>query len=699
MKILEFIKNIFRNNNKKLLEANTNQDILISRKEIIKEYGFKSCLNKLVYEIAKMNVEGKTVRVPEEDDRNDMKLFIYYVISTMINQDYVADINSIKEFEQIEFLENDENYKCGIHNKKILVNMRNALTHKSGNIELDQEGNIIISNSARYGKTIKNFKVKIKENILIEFLRKSTLNHRNSDNNTIKELFSMIDDLENDKIVKSKNASYVVLLSLLFSFNKESLFDKYMNFSNTALDLSFLSVKNTGFEKTDEYVNYFEQHEIVPTSLEEELIYQKERVSLAKKGIFFNDSQNCKKCLWDSKRFAFDEENKIHIPNEIVLGHIRNALSHGYIDIDDNNDFLIYDKSRPTAPKYFEMKINNERINEIIKTDYFREGINIPEELHKNEWRSHLYRTELVKTHNSFNDFVSLYINKFPDLSVEEVIKYMYDNNKFSTYIFEHPFAIREYWKYCVPGTHKLLIEYIAELANREGNDSIAVGNPSELIDSREAAVDSFYNDFMKKGDMSYFKALLIHYTNRYSIKSIKEIESECSKEKVKKFVDQNFIISLFMHSMNDETEWAAIGNILKNKSEFDRIATSITCHDKYILDECINDKIQYQDSIISIEDVYKQGVEYRMSEKLYQYMKEHKLQKFISEMKWKIGLSGIEMIKKIASKDAFYKAYREFYDYLGKGNMLDKINAMRLLNAIPKKERENVDNDEICNR
>ena len=87
------------------------------------------------------------------------------------------------------------------------------------------------------------------------------------------------------------------------------------------------------------------------------------------------------------------------------------------------------------------------------------------------------------------------------------------------------------------------------------------------------------------------------------------------------------------------------------------------------------------------------------MSEKLYQYIKEHKLQKFISEMKLKIGLSGIEMIKKIASKDAFYKAYREFYDYLWKGNMLDKINSMRLLNAIPKKGRENIDNDEICNR
>lgn len=699
MKIIEFIKNIFKNNNKKLLEVNTNQDILMSRKEIIKEYGFKSCLNKLVYEIAKMNIEDKTVSVPEEYDRNDMKLFIYYVISTMINQDYVANINTIEEFQQIEFLENDDNYRCGVHNKKILANIRNALAHKSGSIEMDDESNIIISNCTKYGDTIKRFKVKIKEDTLIEILRKATLNHRNSDNNIIKELFSMIDDLENNKSIKNKNGSYVLLLNLLFSFNKESTFDKYMNFSNVALDLSFLTVKNTRFEETDEYVNYFERNEVVPVTLEEELVYRKEEVDLAKKGIFLNNSQSNKKCLWNSKKFAFDEQNKIYIPNEIVLEHIRNALSHGYIDIDDNNEFVIYDKGRPTAPKYFEMKISSERINEIIETDYFREGINIPEKLHKNEWQSYLYRTELVKTHSSFNDFISLYINKFPGLSVEEVIKYMYDNNKFSTYIFEHPFAIREYWKYCIPGTHKRLTEYIAELANRKDQDTVIIGNPNELYDSRQMAVDSFYNGFIKKGDMSYFKALLVHYTNRYSIESVEQIESKYSQEEVKKFVDENFIISLFMHSINDEIEGAAIGNVLKNKSEFDRIATAITCHDKYIIDKCINDKIGEQDLIISIEDVYKQGIEYKMSKELYEYMKEHKLEKFISDIKFKIGFSGIEMIKRIFSEEAFWKAYGEFSNYLRKGNIIDKINSMRLLEATSKKLRENRKNDETYNR
>lgn len=698
MKFFEILKKIFKKQNPKLLEAASNQKEQ-TRQEMYDQYGFKGMLNRLVYEVAQKNINDIPVHFPEEDDKNLMKLFIFYVISTMINQDYAANINSIKEFEQIEFLENDNNYKCGIHNKKILTNIRNSLVHKSGNIDRDNQGNIIISNCTKYGQTVKKFSVKIKESILTEIFKKSTSNYRNSNNRIIKELFSMIDNLDESNIINSKNGSYVLLLNLLFSFNKESMFDKYMNFSNSALDLSFLTVNNTGFERTDELVNYYEQNEFVPTTIEEELKYLEERITLAKKGIFLDGSPNNKKCIWNSKKFAFDVENKIHIPNEIVVTHIRDSLSHGYIDIDDYNNFVFYDKSKPTAPKYFELKINEEKIREIINTDYFKEGINIPEFFHKSEWNSHFYRTELVRMHNSFSDFVTFYINKFPNLSVEQVIKYMYDNNKFSTYFFEHPNSICEYWTYSIPKTSKLLVDYIAELANKNSNEDILHGNPDELYDSKIVSIDSFYNGFMVNGDLSYYKALLMYYKNRYSTESIKQIEAECSEKEIKEFANDNYTLSLFVHSMNDEVEWVVIGNTLKNKSEFDRIATAITCHDKYLFEQFIENKQEYNNSLVRIEEIYNHGNEYKMSEELCQYIKKHQLEHFISKMKLKIGLLGLDLINEIASNKNAINYLSHFCNYLKKGNLLDRINYMYILARYNNTRKDRMENDEICNR
>ena len=76
-----------------------------------------------------------------EENKKDIILYLYFVLSTIINQDYVANINTIDEFNKIRFIRNDNNYTIGINNKKILKNIRNAFAHGSSQIKYDKNRN------------------------------------------------------------------------------------------------------------------------------------------------------------------------------------------------------------------------------------------------------------------------------------------------------------------------------------------------------------------------------------------------------------------------------------------------------------------------------------------------------------------------------------------------------------------------------
>ena len=50
-----------------------------------------------------------------------------------------------------------------------------------------------------------------------------------------------------------------------------------------------------------------------------------------------------------------DKENNIHIPNSLIMSHVRNALSHGYVRFTEDNIFM-HDYNKKSG-NYFNMQI------------------------------------------------------------------------------------------------------------------------------------------------------------------------------------------------------------------------------------------------------------------------------------------------------------------------------------------------------
>ena len=704
MKIIDIIKKIFHRNDTKLLTEKTTEEIW-TREEEIEKVGFKTYLNGLVYDFANANIENPKDTIINlnvyDPSKKDIVLFLYYVIATMTNQDYVDNhiMDNITEFNNIQFIENTNNYQpCTPgHNRKILENVRNTFAHKSGIVEYEND-DIIISNSKKYGNNEFKFKIKIKEDDLIKIFQKSTSKHRESENRVIKQLFDYINNIEKGKIISNEDIGYVMLLNLIFSFNKESTFDKYMEFGGESLDLSSILVRNSRFSKdNDEFLNYFEINEVNPITMEEEVLFHKERLELAKKGINIQSISHEKKCMWNTKKMAFDADLGVHIPNEIVLYHMRNALSHGFLDI-QGNKFNFWDNRKPKksdSPNYFEFEIERDVLKELLKEDYFKEGLCTLEKYHSKDYKNHFYRTELSQIHVSFENFMQYYANRFPQFSKKQLIKYMYDNNKFSTYLFEHPDNIIGFTRYIVPEEHKLLVDCIKEIAGIE-DSHILFGNPDTLYDSQVTGVESFGN-YMAYGDLSYYEALLQYYKNRYSTQSIEEIKRECTDEEIKELAEPDYILSQYLlHNGCEDLRFAVVGNILDEKSEFDRIETAIIFHDKKYLAQLENKKIS-NNAIARSEEVYDLGSESLSQEKFRKYIEDHQFQKKLSEIKLDLGLYGISIIKDLGLVKNPSKTLIKYIDYLNKGNVFDKINAAMLSKSIlDKSKKKGEDSNEI---
>jgi len=152
----------------------------------------------------------------------------------------------------------------------------------------------------------------------------------------------------------------------------------------------------------------------------------------------------------------FDAFTKKHIPIPIFMNFLRNANSHGRIKIEDDN-FVFYDQENSdSALPYIYMKINKNELLEFIFSDYFVESITTTIDDHQNKYSSNLYLLEQAQSVNNFSNYINIYKNRMPHLSETEIIKYMYKNNKFSSYLTEYPEQIDSFLEYKLNDGSKL---------------------------------------------------------------------------------------------------------------------------------------------------------------------------------------------------------------------------------------------------
>ncbi len=496
---------------------------------------YKDNLNPIIRNFALELMENNLLI---EENKKDIILYLYFVLSTIINQDYVANINTIDEFNKIRFIRNDNNYTIGINNKKILKNIRNAFAHGSSQIKYDKNTKeLIIFNQTKFGDRISKFEIRITKEDLIQIFSKSTANYLTSDNQLTNIIMNAISSIQkNEPISENQKVSQIALLSLMFCYNKESLLDKYLSSQQSFLNCSNFEIKTTeNWEDSEVQNQFFRKYE---------LLYFEEK----DKEKCRNDWQNyIEEEENDKDRFIYNTENQSvdittgkHIPTPILMMHLRNATSHGYVEY-QGDKIIFYDRKKRNQPPYIKISISNEKLNEFLKNDIFYESLFTQIETFENARDTSMYFFERAESANNFRNFINIYLMRFPNLSEKQVIWYLLKTNKLATFILEHPEQYDNFCTYKINSREKL-IDYLVGIEDFTSNQLEHINEyiyDKGIIENfiiKDHVIELMEDVIIKQKNRKFFELYFIFLYNKNRTKNM--LLYEKIPENKKKLVD-----------------------------------------------------------------------------------------------------------------------------------------------------------------
>ena len=605
---------------------------------------YKDIINQIVYKTGMSLIDSKKVNVSSV--KNEVLIYLYLSMLAINNDKYDAKFNNLyncsPELSNLIFLNNDTNYVVGLHNKKIIKSIRNAFVHGSGKITLD-DNDLIISNDTRPGNAAenRNTTIKVAINDLIPLLEKVSDSMEKTNNETILTCLEAINKIKSGDVLESKKLGYTMLLTLMLSYNKESLYDKYMNFMDSSLDLSKLKVSNAKLlddESQSNLKTYYEDNAMVFKSMEDDLTYYKDLLKLAENAYFIEKTESKNKVVWDPNIMSIDEKTGVHIPNSIVMTHLRNAVSHGFMTFDDNGVF--FNDYNKKMGRYFDTYVSFEQLNNVFISNYLKEGVKTLVETHEN-MNDNMYRTQLALSKQSIANYIAYYKTKFPLKSEIEVINYMIDNNKFSAYLYENPECIREFWSYVLPDSSCFLLDYISEYYGMNTADMLKNAPHIWARDAKIGVVS--YGDYLKGTDNKYLLAKMLYFKNRCSWATTEEINQSISKEDIEKLSKSTRLASLYTFVDQNYFEQLILGNYINNTTEIERIMCAIVHYDKYVIEDLNFDKAR---EIDDIDEAYKNSTEYRESLNAYESLSADSKRAFYTFMKIYLGMKMFDFFK-----------------------------------------------------
>ena len=520
----------------------------------------KSKYNNLIYFIAGFITELKQDNYSRKEKKyyldilkyNKESILMYLNLATDILSNQVIDENILFN-ENMNFVKDlkgnlDLNTLDG---KKLFLNqIRNAFAHKSGKINFYVEDNVKKVRIDNRGW----FSIEANLTDLNNLLSKIIIN--DPQNTVQKNMLDMIKKVQTDNYQNiSDDAVSIVLMNLLMCYNKESLFDKFMLTQSSFIDASnFLinSTSNWNCTESNLRQRFFDKFNILFHSVDDKNSYNNEWKNI----VDIDNSTNTADLtyIYDITKMPFDCYTNRHIPIPIFMNFLRNANSHGRIKI-EGDSFIFYDQENSASSQpYFYMKISKEKLLEFMFNDYFVESITTTIDEHQNKYSSNFYLLEQAESVNNFSNYIDIYRNRISHLSEIEVIKYMYQNNKFSSYLMEYPEQINSFLEYKLKDGKKLTT-LLCELNNISDNtfNNININNKknnkmklsfvkiglelySEFLND---AIENIKNNInLKDKDYDFFKLYYLFIRNLKSINpnigydNISQLEVE-EKEKI----------------------------------------------------------------------------------------------------------------------------------------------------------------------
>ncbi len=499
----------------------------------------KDKYNNLIYffSVYIMNLKSKKL------DRREMKayddilnynkdaLLMYLNLCLDILDNQVVDNSALEkeDFSGITDLNGNFDLTTLDGKKIVLKQIRNAFAHKSGKIFFFEDSGV---KKVRIDNK-KWFSIQCNISDINRIFKNIVL--VNNENNLQKLLLETINCVEKGNYqMISEDAAILVLLNLLMCYNKESIFDRFMLTQTSFIDASKFEIESTEYWSCSESRMrqlFFDVFNIHFHSNKDKELYEKEWKSIV--DIDCNSIVHSINYTYNTSNMPYDIFSNRHIPIPIFMNILRNANCHGRI-IMQGDYFIFYDqeKRKNSNPNLY-MKINKNDLLNFIFSDYFTESLFTTIDDHQNEYSMGLYLLEQAESANNLASYIDTYICRLPNLTEFEVIRYMYDNNKFSSYLIEYPGQTEHFLNYKLKDGTKLitLLASFEERSENEFNYLNINGKKNNLLKNKWMKIGlNFYYEYItdfievlkgRKKYKSYYEFFNLYYAFLRNLKTI----------------------------------------------------------------------------------------------------------------------------------------------------------------------------------
>ena len=402
---------------------------------IMKNY--KDYINPIIKKFCNcLNIKDFSSITPSELE--DIKLFILFTIAIIADKETVSNINNIPEYKDtnknnkrktatmdddkkvVDYfvlrdnprgfnMQTDDhpNTNEGDHNKKIFTHMRNIFAHGSGSINYDEDGGLLTLISKHRPTSEPDLTIVASKDRLISILEKSLANHENSSNQLVHMLFAAYKAIKDDVTQFKKaqespnkaatpskavekiefknllslsqdfaNLKVLISLSLMLSYNKESVLDKYLEKQQCFFDCSKFQVKITNQVTEEEILKdkFFNKHYFLYLNNQEAQTLSSSFSRLDNDSQLSNGNQNSSESFFCISNKMAKTDNNLYYPTPVLITHLRNSVSHGRLNI--NGDTIeFWDQLDDDDEKYINISIKLEDLKEFLNNDIFNESL------------------------------------------------------------------------------------------------------------------------------------------------------------------------------------------------------------------------------------------------------------------------------------------------------------------------------------
>ena len=388
----------------------------------------KDKYNNLIYLLTEIIVESKKTNMINfskikyarilDYNKDAILLYLNLAQDVLTNQNINETVLDNSDLSFINDLNGNLNFNTIDGKKNIISQIRNAYAHKSGKI------NFYIDNGVKKVRIDNKSWFSIEANLdeLNKLFKDMTI--IDSNNEVQIKMEKAIECIQKNNYKEiPEDVAIILRLNLLMCYNKESIFDRFMQKQTSFIDASKFDINTTAnwnCTETNLRKSFFDRYDILFHSDEDKKSYENEwkpivdiSTNLVNSGVNYS---------YNTKNMPIDSYTGKHIPIPIFLTALRNANCHGKIKI-LGDKFIFYDQNNgPTAQPYFYMSIDKKDLSEFLSNDYFEESIFTTIDKHQNEHNLSLYLLERAEAANNFSNYMDVYKTRLQGLSEIDVI-------------------------------------------------------------------------------------------------------------------------------------------------------------------------------------------------------------------------------------------------------------------------------------